>query len=110
MDVCALRLQGRPVRWLLISTWKLQAVKVGGRMQSFSWMRVSLADFSQLLELVHFSADHQPPAPRRFLSLSDGFMDAQEGAVDEAGIGKEEGGGWEVEEDLDLPPELVFTT
>uniref|UniRef100_A0A671WFX1 COPI coat complex subunit alpha n=1 Tax=Sparus aurata TaxID=8175 RepID=A0A671WFX1_SPAAU len=35
----------------------------------------------------------------------DGFMDAQEGLGDE-GIGKEEGGGWEVEEDLDLPPEL----
>lgn len=33
-------------------------------------------------------------------------MDAQEGLGDE-GIGKEEGGGWEVEEDLDLPPELV---
>lgn len=33
-------------------------------------------------------------------------MDAQEGLGDE-GMGKEEGGGWEVEEDLDLPPELV---
>lgn len=33
-------------------------------------------------------------------------MDAQEGFSDE-GMGKEEGGGWEVEEDLDLPPELV---
>lgn len=33
-------------------------------------------------------------------------MDAQEGLSDE-GMGKEEGGGWEVEEDLDLPPELV---
>lgn len=46
--------------------------------------------------------------------LSDGFMDAQEGLGDE-GVVKEEGGGWEVEEDLDLPPELVsrrnqFTT
>lgn len=38
--------------------------------------------------------------------LSDGYMDAQEGFSDE-GMGKEEGGGWEVEEDLDLPPELV---
>lgn len=36
----------------------------------------------------------------------DGFMDAQEGLGDE-GVGKEDGGGWEVEEDLDLPPELV---
>uniref|UniRef100_A0A674MXP7 COPI coat complex subunit alpha n=1 Tax=Takifugu rubripes TaxID=31033 RepID=A0A674MXP7_TAKRU len=35
----------------------------------------------------------------------DGYMDAQEGFSDE-GMGKEEGGGWEVEEDLDLPPEL----
>uniref|UniRef100_A0A8C2ZGW6 COPI coat complex subunit alpha n=1 Tax=Cyclopterus lumpus TaxID=8103 RepID=A0A8C2ZGW6_CYCLU len=35
----------------------------------------------------------------------DGFMDAQEGSGEEGGI-KEEGGGWEVEEDLDLPPEL----
>lgn len=34
-------------------------------------------------------------------------MDAQEGLGDEGGLGKEEGGGWEVEEDLDLPPELV---
>lgn len=40
------------------------------------------------------------------LCLSDGFMDAQEGLGDE-GVVKEEGGGWEVEEDLDLPPELV---
>lgn len=38
--------------------------------------------------------------------FSDGFMDAQEGLGDE-GMGKEDGGGWEVEEDLDLPPELV---
>lgn len=38
---------------------------------------------------------------------SDGFMDAQEGLGDEGAIGKDEGGGWEVEEDLDLPPELV---
>ncbi len=33
-------------------------------------------------------------------------MDAQDGLGDD-GMGKEEGGGWEVEEDLDLPPELV---
>lgn len=33
-------------------------------------------------------------------------MDAQEG-LGEEGAAKEEGGGWEVEEDLDLPPELV---
>lgn len=33
-------------------------------------------------------------------------MDAQEGFGEE-GVVKEEGGGWEVEEDLDLPPELV---
>ena len=33
-------------------------------------------------------------------------MDAQEGLGEEGGM-KEEGGGWEVEEDLDLPPELV---
>lgn len=43
------------------------------------------------------------------LCLSDGFMDAQE-ALGDDGIGKEEGGGWEVEEDLDLPPELVSGT
>ncbi|TSL47686.1 Coatomer subunit alpha [Bagarius yarrelli] len=36
----------------------------------------------------------------------DGFMDAQEGLGEEGALGKEEGGGWEVEEDLDLPPEL----
>uniref|UniRef100_A0A8C5GEB3 Coatomer subunit alpha n=1 Tax=Gouania willdenowi TaxID=441366 RepID=A0A8C5GEB3_GOUWI len=35
----------------------------------------------------------------------DGFMDAREGLGDD-GLGKEERGGWEVEEDLDLPPEL----
>lgn len=35
-------------------------------------------------------------------------MDAGEGFGEEgAGKGQEEGGGWEVEEDLDLPPELV---
>lgn len=39
--------------------------------------------------------------------IPDGFMDAQEGLGDEGAIGKEEGGGWDVEEDLDLPPELV---
>lgn len=37
---------------------------------------------------------------------SDGFMDAQDGFGEEGGA-KEDGGGWEVEEDLDLPPELV---
>ncbi|TRY81974.1 hypothetical protein DNTS_030981 [Danionella cerebrum] len=36
----------------------------------------------------------------------DGFMDAQEGLGDEGAAGKEDGGGWDVEEDLDLPPEL----
>lgn len=36
-------------------------------------------------------------------------MDAQDGFGEE-GIAKEEGGGWEVEEDLDLPPELVRET
>lgn len=36
-------------------------------------------------------------------------MDAQEGLGDEGAIGKEEGEGWDVEEDLDLPPELVST-
>ncbi|KAM7379705.1 hypothetical protein PAMP_005239 [Pampus punctatissimus] len=35
----------------------------------------------------------------------DGFMDAQDGLGDD-GVVKEEGGGWDVEEDLDLPPEL----
>ena len=34
-------------------------------------------------------------------------MDAQDGLGEEGGMVKEEGGGWEVEEDLDLPPELV---
>lgn len=39
---------------------------------------------------------------------ADGFVDAGEGFGEEgAGKGQEEGGGWEVEEDLDLPPELV---
>lgn len=42
--------------------------------------------------------------------VSDGFMDAQEGFGDEGAVVKEEGGGWEVEEDLDLPPELVRET
>ncbi|KAK7944327.1 hypothetical protein WMY93_000055 [Mugilogobius chulae] len=38
----------------------------------------------------------------------DGFMDAQEAFGDE-GMSKDEGGGgWEVEEDLDLPPELLL--
>jgi len=37
----------------------------------------------------------------------DGFMDAQDGLGEDGGLVKEEGGGWEVEEDLDLPPELV---
>lgn len=43
------------------------------------------------------------PPPR-----ADGFVDAGEGFGEEGlGKGQEEGGGWEVEEDLDLPPELV---
>lgn len=37
-------------------------------------------------------------------------MDAQEGFGDEGAVVKDEGGGWEVEEDLDLPPELVRET
>ncbi|KAG9480760.1 hypothetical protein GDO78_010170 [Eleutherodactylus coqui] len=37
----------------------------------------------------------------------DGFVDAGETFGDEApGKGQEEGGGWDVDEDLDLPPEL----
>lgn len=49
------------------------------------------------------SSDYFPlPAP------SDGFVDAGEGFGEEGlGKGQEDGGGWEVEEDLDLPPELV---
>uniref|UniRef100_A0AAX7VIS8 Coatomer subunit alpha n=1 Tax=Astatotilapia calliptera TaxID=8154 RepID=A0AAX7VIS8_ASTCA len=39
------------------------------------------------------------------LFFTDGFVDAPEG-LGEEGLGKEEGGGWDVEEDLDLPPEL----
>ncbi|CAB1326504.1 unnamed protein product [Coregonus sp. 'balchen'] len=39
----------------------------------------------------------------------DGFMDAQDGLGEEGGAAKEEGGGWEVEEDLDLPPELELS-
>ena len=35
-------------------------------------------------------------------------MEAPEGLGDDAlGKGQEEGGGWDVEEDLELPPELV---
>jgi len=38
----------------------------------------------------------------------DGFVEATEGLGDDAlGKGQEEGGGWDVEEDLELPPELV---
>ena len=37
-------------------------------------------------------------------------MDAQDGLGEDGGLVKEEGGGWEVEEDLDLPPELVRRT
>uniref|UniRef100_A0A673X3R1 Coatomer subunit alpha n=1 Tax=Salmo trutta TaxID=8032 RepID=A0A673X3R1_SALTR len=47
----------------------------------------------------HFSA----------LFPSDGFMDAQDALGEEGGAAKEEGGGWEVEEDLDLPPELELS-
>ncbi|XP_023372136.1 coatomer subunit alpha [Otolemur garnettii] len=37
----------------------------------------------------------------------DGFVEATEGLGDDAlGKGQEEGGGWDVEEDLELPPEL----
>ncbi|XP_006752894.2 PREDICTED: coatomer subunit alpha, partial [Myotis davidii] len=37
----------------------------------------------------------------------DGFVEASDGLGDDAlGKGQEEGGGWEVEEDLELPPEL----
>uniref|UniRef100_A0A673WU37 Coatomer subunit alpha n=1 Tax=Salmo trutta TaxID=8032 RepID=A0A673WU37_SALTR len=39
----------------------------------------------------------------------DGFMDAQDALGEEGGAAKEEGGGWEVEEDLDLPPELELS-
>lgn len=40
--------------------------------------------------------------------LLDGFVDAGDTFGDEApGKGQEEGGGWDVEEDLELPPELV---
>lgn len=46
--------------------------------------------------------------PRHSRLPPDGFVDAGEGFGEEGmGKGPEEGGGWEVEEDLDLPPELV---
>uniref|UniRef100_A0A3Q2NWC2 Coatomer subunit alpha n=1 Tax=Fundulus heteroclitus TaxID=8078 RepID=A0A3Q2NWC2_FUNHE len=35
----------------------------------------------------------------------DGFIDAQDGLGDE-GLGKEEGGGWDIDEEVELPPEL----
>nr|KAF6413016.1 COPI coat complex subunit alpha [Molossus molossus] len=41
----------------------------------------------------------------------DGFVEATEGLGDDAlGKGQEEGGGWDVEEDLELPPELDIPT
>lgn len=43
-----------------------------------------------------------------WIFLTDGFVEATEGLGDDAlGKGQEEGGGWDVEEDLELPPELV---
>lgn len=60
----------------------------------------------------NFPLENPLPAPLGSLWHSllpaDGFVDAGEGFGEEgAGKGQEEGGGWEVEEDLDLPPELV---
>ena len=84
----------------------LQEARAGERMPNFSWMKVNSAkkDFNWncqwvIIQLIISSISLS-------LSLSDGFMDAQEG-LGEDGVVKEEGGGWEVEEDLDLPPELV---
>lgn len=59
-----------------------------------------LQTFSVLLEPKNIKCVSFP------LFFSDGFVDAPEG-LGEEGLGKEEGGGWDVEEDLDLPPELV---
>lgn len=43
-----------------------------------------------------------------WIFLTDGFVEAAEGLGDDGlGKGQEEGGGWDVEEDLELPPELV---
>lgn len=73
-------------------------------MPSCSWTKVNSEE--------HFSENSGSQYQRcsvieHFLPcISDGFMDAQEG-LGEEGLVKEEGGGWEVEEDLDLPPELV---
>ncbi|XP_012517332.1 PREDICTED: coatomer subunit alpha isoform X1 [Propithecus coquereli] len=50
------------------------------------------------------------PLSKSILSLiflTEGFVEATEGLGDDAlGKGQEEGGGWDVEEDLELPPEL----
>ncbi|KAG8146581.1 putative Coatomer subunit alpha protein, partial [Naja naja] len=43
------------------------------------------------------------------IASKDGFVDAGEGfGEDGLAKGQEEGGGWDIEEDLDLPPELVW--
>lgn len=51
------------------------------------------------------------PPPKSILIwifVVDGFVEATEGLGDDVlGKGQEEGGGWDVEEDLELPPELV---
>lgn len=45
------------------------------------------------------------------LLFIDGFVEAGEGFGDDTlGKGQEEGGGWDVEEDLELPPELVCSS
>lgn len=75
-------------------------------MQSFNWMKVNSAFTFQCAYMSILSKLQLMCIFPTFLCLLDGFMDAQEGLGDE-GVGKEEGGGWEVEEDLDLPPELV---
>lgn len=82
----------------------MSVLKAGEKMQNYSLMKVSESEYFLEVKSMCLSKSSNcfPPL------CVDGFVDAGEGFGEEGlGKGQEEGGGWEVEEDLDLPPELV---
>lgn len=131
-----LSVQARAAHWLLTLTSTLLAPRAGERMRSCSWTKVR-ARFSDCpgrmvawlgAGLWDGPAGFQTMGPTKILALcflwakivslckstlswiflTDGFVEAAEGLGDDGlGKGQEEGGGWDVEEDLELPPELV---
>uniref|UniRef100_A0A674HU25 Coatomer subunit alpha n=1 Tax=Taeniopygia guttata TaxID=59729 RepID=A0A674HU25_TAEGU len=84
---------------------RVRILRSCGQTESLAYLTAATHGLDEEAESLRESFD---PEKETELQLDeDGFVDAGEGFGEEGmGKGQEEGGGWEVEEDLDLPPEL----